>query len=151
MDTKLCRLCGIEKPVSEFYKRKVSSDRYGSYCKVCHGVKQRECRHRDPEAYRERMRKHRARFQDPLEEYKRQRGCANCGEREPCCLAFHHLDPTKKDFTLSSVTWMREELIQAEIAKCVVICHNCHSRVHAGILDSRVLGRAAQASAFQAE
>lgn len=34
MRTKVCRLCGVEKPISEFYFRK-DSGRYRSECKAC--------------------------------------------------------------------------------------------------------------------
>ena len=33
-DTKVCRLCGVEKPISEFYFRK-DSEHYRSECKEC--------------------------------------------------------------------------------------------------------------------
>lgn len=33
-DTKVCRLCGVEKPISEFYFRK-DSGHYRSECKEC--------------------------------------------------------------------------------------------------------------------
>lgn len=34
MNTKVCRLCGVEKPISEFYFRK-DSGHYRSECKEC--------------------------------------------------------------------------------------------------------------------
>lgn len=35
METKICRRCGIEKNVSEFYKKDSNTDGYRSYCKLC--------------------------------------------------------------------------------------------------------------------
>jgi hypothetical protein len=47
-------------------------------------------------------------------------------------LDFHHRDPTKKSFGLSvrglCVSWAR---VKAEVAKCDLLCHNCHAEVHA--------------------
>ena len=35
MNTKICKDCKIEKPISEFRKHKKGSKYYRSYCKVC--------------------------------------------------------------------------------------------------------------------
>ncbi len=35
MQTKVCRKCGKELPVSEFYANKANKDGYHSYCKEC--------------------------------------------------------------------------------------------------------------------
>ena len=50
-------------------------------------------------------------------------------------LAFHHLDPSEKDFSFgairgSAVSWDR---IVVELRKCVMLCHNCHGEVHDGM------------------
>jgi hypothetical protein len=61
-----------------------------------------------------------------------------CGELETCCLAFHHLDPAEKSFTIGShITraYYTEADIRSEAAKCVVLCFNCHAKVHAELLD----------------
>jgi hypothetical protein len=39
MDHKICTECGIDKPLEEFYKHKLSSDGRFNTCKVC--IKQR--------------------------------------------------------------------------------------------------------------
>lgn len=62
--------------------------------------------------------------------------CQNCGYQK-CkrALGFHHLDPTKKDFAISSRghsrSWQR---VEAELRKCVLVCSNCHHEIHAGLL-----------------
>jgi hypothetical protein len=62
-------------------------------------------------------------------------GCLFCGEKELVCLDLHHLNPSEKDFELSGSGLMRTEAdIIAEVAKCVVLCANCHRKLHAGIL-----------------
>ena len=56
--------------------------------------------------------------------------CARCGENHPATLQFHHCDPQKKDFNLSEA--VREgysiERISKEVAKCTVLCANCHAK-----------------------
>lgn len=58
--------------------------------------------------------------------------CANCGENHPATLQFHHRDPQKKEFNISQA--FREgysiERIKKEIAKCTVLCANCHAKHH---------------------
>ena len=56
--------------------------------------------------------------------------CARCRENHPTTLQFHHCDPQKKDFNLSEA--VREgysiERIRKEVAKCTVLCANCHAK-----------------------
>lgn len=44
-------------------------------------------------------------------------------------LEFHHLDPSKKDFTLGGKT-ISIKRIEKEIRKCILICANCHAEEH---------------------
>lgn len=60
--------------------------------------------------------------------------CQNCGyDRCLRALAFHHLDPGKKDFGVSStcVSW---KAMVRELKKCTLLCSNCHMELHAGML-----------------
>ena len=63
-------------------------------------------------------------------------GCVVCGEKELCCLSFHHRDPAQKSFGIGSQKqrFRTEEAIRAEAAKCDVLCHNCHAKTHAGLI-----------------
>lgn len=58
-------------------------------------------------------------------------GCP-CGESDPTVLDFHHRDPDDKHGDVGS--WMRSgwsvARLKQEIAKCNVICANCHRRLH---------------------
>ena len=46
-------------------------------------------------------------------------------------LAFHHKNPTKKDFSISrngvTNSW---NSVKKELDKCILMCHNCHSELH---------------------
>jgi len=49
-------------------------------------------------------------------------------------LEFHHLDPKKKDFSISVDGTTRSwERVRNEIEKCILLCANCHREVHAGV------------------
>jgi hypothetical protein len=61
--------------------------------------------------------------------------CALCGyQRFAGALHFHHLDPSKKDFSLSH-TGVSRGLAQArtESKKCILLCSNCHAEVEGGM------------------
>jgi hypothetical protein len=58
-------------------------------------------------------------------------GCADCGEKHPACLDFHHLDESQKGQTIARMVVRASPAnIDAEIAKCVVLCANCHRKRH---------------------
>jgi len=62
-------------------------------------------------------------------EYKRTHPCVDCGESDPIVLVFDHRDRSTKKFKVrSSRSW---KSLMAEIAKCDVLCCNCHARRHA--------------------
>lgn len=74
-----------------------------------------------------------ARIRAYLDGIKSASGCLICGEREPVCLDFHHMDPSKKEFNLSKLLRSQEKLAN-EVAKCVVLCSNCHRKLHKGLV-----------------
>lgn len=75
----------------------------------------------------------------------RRSGCAACPEVDLSCLVFHHLDPKQKDRNISEmVSRLSTERVVAEIAKCIVLCANCHMKHHAGKLDVGHLARKPQ-------
>lgn len=61
-------------------------------------------------------------------------GCSLCPEKELVCLDFHHRDPSQKDFNLADNRTSNVELMLQEIDKCVLVCSNCHRKIHAGII-----------------
>ena len=48
-------------------------------------------------------------------------------------LQFHHLNPSEKDFTISGKSLSFERL-KNEVDKCILVCSNCHSEIHEGIV-----------------
>lgn len=63
-------------------------------------------------------------------EYWRQNPCVVCGESDPRCLTFDHIDPATKSDTVSNLvgTGAAMTTVMAEIAKCQVLCSNCHAK-----------------------
>lgn len=72
--------------------------------------------------------KRRARNRDYVRVAK-QNPCAHCGGTfHPAAMEFHHLDPTQKLNNIATMvgTGRSMKSLQEEIAKCVLICANCH-------------------------
>ncbi len=67
------------------------------------------------------------------------RPCADCGIQYPFyVMDFDHREGVTKEFALNSVTRLTREAILREIAKCDVVCSNCHrERTHQRRLQSR--------------
>lgn len=68
-----------------------------------------------------------------LIEYKGSK-CKKCGYNK-CegALQFHHVDPSKKDFTIAQVNLSTTISIQDifnELDKCDLLCANCHAEIH---------------------
>lgn len=58
-------------------------------------------------------------------------GCRRCGIRDVRVLDFHHIDPLEKSFGVSASWHPSREALEEEIAKCEVLCANCHRIVEA--------------------
>jgi hypothetical protein len=59
--------------------------------------------------------------------YLREHPCAECGEADPVVLDFDHLRDKSRDVAVLAKVSGRANLV-AEIAKCRVLCANCHRR-----------------------
>ena len=67
---------------------------------------------------------------------KLESGCVMCGySRCASALDFHHRIEDKKNRNIANLvnrqpSWAR---LNREIAKCVILCRNCHNELHAGL------------------
>jgi len=155
---KVCRTCKEEKRLADFaltgnWRKKRAADpkRYKLDCKKC--CRAPSATEVDPNFKPLRIRKPRTKNATPEQKraaaaaYKRQqrrdtriksleyvaeKGCCECGERDPRVLEFDHIDPSDKLYDISKLfangySWGAEKL-REEIRKCRVICANCHRK-----------------------
>lgn len=128
-------------------KRDRDMDRRTRYCKECQKVlmrrkrekpgfnakeaaKMRQWRKANPEAYK-RQYTAEAVAKKKLLDDARVGGCIRCGEKDVACLDFHHRNG--KEDKLGHIGVIRKfgrDRILAEIAKCDVLCANCHRKHH---------------------
>ena len=51
-------------------------------------------------------------------------------------LVFHHVDPERKSFGLSAATSKSLATLREEMAKCLLVCANCHGEIEAGLISA---------------
>lgn len=105
----VCPWCGRSAPEVSFF----GPARDGLYrernCKDC-----RRARYRQPK-------------RDAIDALKLKRGCTDCGYRgHAAALEFDHLPGHVKRFNISEKMGRSIEELLIEIAKCEVVCANCH-------------------------
>ncbi len=57
--------------------------------------------------------------------------CCQCGEDDVACLDFHHSDQAAKEGNIIRMLAKGIKSLQIELKKCVVVCANCHRKIHA--------------------
>lgn len=68
--------------------------------------------------------------------------CCSVGGYDRCIvnLVFHHVDPSKKAFAISTSSGKSLAAYRAEAKKCVLLCANCHGEVETGQIPSPAPG-----------
>lgn len=135
-ETKICTRCGLEKPLTEFNFKNKSLSKRQAMCKECQRARERELygtsySYKNRDKYKNNRKKYREKLRQLILEAK-SCGCIICGEKEPCCLDFHHL--RDKEFVIAAGTEVSISRLLEELDKCVVLCANCHRKLHAGLL-----------------
>lgn len=153
---KVCGRCKLEKPRSEFYARRDRPVGVQSYCKKCtkNQPRWKDGRFKD-EADKQHIYKinrlsyqrNKAKYAQRAAQKKAQDkirtleaygsfACNRCGfDVHPAALEFHHRNPTEKLFNISTAIGSPNQFpwkdVITEIAKCELICSNCHRIEHA--------------------
>lgn len=148
MIIRICEICGKEyfpHPKAKFSK----------YCS--NSCKKKAHRKRNPERYNELRRKsyrrpinykrineenkrnyknhrdERLKYRKKIHEKFKDRWysglfCDFCGSEGP--LDFHHINPKNKKYEISDMRNKKSLEVLSELAKCIVLCHSCHSKYH---------------------
>jgi hypothetical protein len=129
---KRCCMCKIVKPLTEFNRHGQRRDGLQPHCRDCNRARSRryyaENRDKHLVVVRARIRRIRRENQTRMLAYLREHPCVDCGEDDVVVLEFDHLRDKRMGVGLllrRGVSW---ETIVAEIAKCEVVCANCHRR-----------------------
>lgn len=122
---KTCKECGAEKSLEDYYTYKHSGKvTYYARCKPCHSAKLKATYTNGQRAANRRG--HRKRMRETVDKHK-QVPCADCGKSYPSfVMDFDHVRGEKKYGIATMIGRNSLEELLAEIAKCDVVCANCH-------------------------
>lgn len=84
----------------------------------------------DPERQRTFQREWKKQTKDWFFALKRTLRCVSCGFAHPAALQFHHVDGKDAEVGRMVQQNANRDAIMAEIAKCQVLCANCHAIRH---------------------
>jgi len=109
------------------------------FCFVCSPFKSHNCRDLNkiliPKSSYVHVKKFRHRKKQKAIDYKGGK-CQLCGyNRCNSALIFHHLNPSEKKYTIAESKSWGFDRIKPELDKCILLCHNCHSEVHEGLVE----------------
>lgn len=126
-----CSVCDQRKPIDQFPTNKNYTLGFSYTCRECKrsSWKDRSAVYRVNAAERNKLRRQQLHIFMMMSG-----GCLNCGELEPVCLVWHHVKPELKTNSISSLMGGNELNLILELAKCCILCCNCHAKVHGGIL-----------------
>lgn len=133
---RVCTVCEQELPIYLFVRDKADPAGRGYRCVDCQRIRnalyRNDPRGRAARAQAKEAGKRRKRLL--VEQEKARRGCLRCGERDGACLDYHHRDPADKTAEIGRLIQRdaADATIRAELAKCTVLCANCHRQLHAG-------------------
>lgn len=133
---KSCVKCKLEKSLSEYFKNSSSKDGANSVCKTCHKehLKNYYLTYPDKKKKSSNEKHNKLIRKYIVRQIKSDSKCYFCREDNYVCLDFHHL--YNKTDSISDLTENGSmKRILTEIEKCIVVCSNCHRKIHAGLLD----------------
>ena len=137
METKIClnaecHLAGIAQPIEDFHWQKKGVRRH-SQCKKCTSETRKRQYEENKEEKKRYMREYMTDRKKLIDSHKTP--CLVCGESDPICIDFHHVNPDNKFKAIAALRFHAWETVLAEINKCVCVCANCHRKIEWGGLD----------------
>ena len=109
--TKKCSRCKEVLPITHFYR---SNTKIQGTCKKCESIRT---------VSRSSLRQ--------VEWEARGKKCERCGiEGKHSFFDFHHVVPELKEISINKVWYYGKKRRDAELAKCIMVCPNCHRQLH---------------------
>lgn len=132
---KQCTRCLTLKSLDDFHNCFHHKDGKTTICKSCVIEQAKQYYKHNKSKTIERANAAIVKLRNIVNIIKESYGCCFCGEKHPVCLDFHHPNLDKDDNVAQCVMTKNKVKIINEINKCIVICSNCHRKLHFGILD----------------
>lgn len=122
---KVCTKCHKEKQETEFNWRNKEKGTRQWVCRECHSSYLKEHYKKNPKTYLDSSKKTKQKVSDFIRQAKN-KPCVDCGIQYPYyVMDFDHLGDKKFNLSGGARTGSLEK-VTLEIAKCDVVCANCH-------------------------
>lgn len=132
---KICSICKLEKELDSYNKNKAKKDGLNTICRICSNKRSKRYYSENTEHHKKVILKRNKRLKKEnrikLIDFK-SKGCLICDEKDVCCLDFHHLSDKENEISNMAGTGVSWNAILKEISKCILVCANCHRKIHAG-------------------
>lgn len=126
-----CVVCKEVKDDDQYNWRNKARGTRKNYCRACDRVIKKRHYENNRESVIAQVRKRSQDNVDRFQAWKSTLSCTMCSESDAVCLDFHHVEPAHKDFGIgNAVPSMSWKQLMKEIEKCIVVCSNCHRKVH---------------------
>jgi transposase-like protein len=120
-----CSRCGYELPIECFNRHR---DGLQWWCRSCFAAyfRERGDTHRR-QSYAAKVARQRA-LRAQVLDHLRHHPCVDCGEADPVVLEFDHVGEKSASISVLLSQTATRKALEAEIARCEVVCTNCHRR-----------------------
>jgi hypothetical protein len=140
---KICGKCKQNYPESNFYKDKHKKDGLSWDCKECVSKKHKKyrtnsdipkiCKQKWQKNNPNKKREYNKQLYDKVKFFQQtylKRNPCDCGVSDVECLDYHHIDQKTLENRVPSIHTFKQSI--NEMTKCIVVCANCHRKIHAG-------------------
>jgi hypothetical protein len=120
VELKICPKCNCQKELTKenFYIN--SNGKTHSWCKMCN----------DKISYKKQKE-----LKQKCVDIKGGK-CVFCGYNKYVgSMDFHHIDPNKKEYSISDLRTYSFDKLKVELDKCILVCRNCHGELHGGLIN----------------
>ena len=130
---KECRKCGRLLPLNQFALKQAATGTRQSQCRTCQNAYSRAHHQQNRLRFRAGNKANRVRYKvrarRHVQSYLEANPCVDCGERDTVVLEFDHVSGRKR-MAVAALVYRGPSIasLDAEIAKCIVRCANCHRR-----------------------
>lgn len=127
---KRCAKCQEYLPLSSFWRSAKQHDGFQSYCKACSKKRRGEYYRDNREAEGQLRDEWNRAYRDWYISLKADTPCSQCGDVfHHAAMHWHHRDAATKTASVGTLASNRaaKETVLAEIAKCDLVCANCHA------------------------
>lgn len=125
---KICNTCKKDLDLVQFSKSSKKSDGLSPICKPCKKVYQDSYYSENKDSAIAKAYNRKRALIDFVWSIKQGKQCVDCGESDPVVLEFDHLGDKSYNVSEMPARGFSKANILAEIAKCEVVCCNCHRR-----------------------